>query len=650
MNELDKMAPEADAMTPSAATCDAVTEKICAETESPAEDIAAAAAAAEKSEKEAVCQETESPAETIAAAADAEMSESEIQTRRFHEMTKEELLSQLKAILEENNMEAHKEVAALKQAFYNIRNKETLDELNAFVEEGNDPAVFSANPDEAENEFKTLFAQFKERRADYIAADEAMRKENLEKKREIISKLNEIASDIDNVNVKFPEFQQLQQDFKAIKEIPAGAENDIWKQFQTVTEQFYDHLKMNKELRDLDFKKNLEAKKTLIEEAKSLENMNDPVAAFRRLQTLHDEWRELGPVAKEIRESIWEEFREASTVVNRRHQEYFEQRKASELANEEAKTGICEEIEAIDFSKFTKFSEWNEATNKVIELQKKWKEYGFASRKSNNALYARFREACDKFFNAKAEYFQQTKDEFAANLEKKTALCEKAEALKNSDDLKRATDEIVKLQAEWKNIGTVPRRQSDAIWQRFQTACNYFFDERKKQNSARRKDENTNLDAKRKVIEELKALPLDGDRRETIAKVKDLQAKWQEIGFVPFKMKDKLYAEYREACDALYGAYANRENRARMSKFNSRVSEMKDDSQKMNREREKLVHAYESRKSELQTIENNMGFFNVKSNAGTSIVKEMERKIKRLKEDMAQIEEKIAILDEGEKA
>ena len=624
MNELDKMAPEGDAMTPSAATCDAVNEKVCAE--------------------------TESPAENLAAAADAEMSESEPQTRRFHEMTKEELLAQLKAILDENNMEAHKEVAALKQAFYNIRNKETLDELNAFVEAGNDPAVFSANPDEVENEFKTLFAQFKERRADYIAADEAMRKENLEKKQEIISKLNEIASDIDNVNVKFPEFQQLQQDFKAIKEIPAGAENDIWKQFQTVTEQFYDHLKMNKELRDLDFKKNLEAKKALIEEAKSLENMNDPVAAFRRLQTLHDEWRELGPVAKEIRETIWDEFREASTVVNRRHQEYFEQRKASEQANEEAKTAICEEIEAIDFSKFTKFSEWNDATNKVIELQKKWKEYGFASRKSNNALYARFREACDKFFNAKAEYFQHTKDEFAANLEKKTALCERAEALKDSEDLKKATDEIVKLQAEWKNIGTVPRKQSDAIWQRFQTACNYFFDERKKQNSARRKDENANLEAKRKVIEDLKALPLDGDRRETLGKVKELQAKWQEIGFVPFKMKDKLYAEYREICDALYGAYANRENRARMSKFNSRVSEMKDDSQKMNREREKLVHAYETRKSELQTIENNMGFFNVKSNAGSSIVKEMERKIKRLKDDMAQIEEKIAILDQGEKA
>lgn len=624
MNELDKMAPEGDAMTPSAATCDAVNEKVCAE--------------------------TESPAENLAAAADAEMSESEPQTRRFHEMTKEELLAQLKAILDENNMEAHKEVAALKQAFYNIRNKETLDELNAFVEAGNDPAVFSANPDEVENEFKTLFAQFKERRADYIAADEAMRKENLEKKQEIISKLNEIASDIDNVNVKFPEFQQLQQDFKAIKEIPAGAENDIWKQFQTVTEQFYDHLKMNKELRDLDFKKNLEAKKALIEEAKSLENMNDPVAAFRRLQTLHDEWRELGPVAKEIRETIWDEFREASTVVNRRHQEYFEQRKASEQANEEAKTAICEEIEAIDFSKFTKFSEWNDATNKVIELQKKWKEYGFASRKSNNALYARFREACDKFFNAKAEYFQHTKDEFAANLEKKTALCERAEALKDSEDLKKATDEIVNLQAEWKNIGTVPRKQSDAIWQRFQTACNYFFDERKKQNSARRKDENANLEAKRKVIEDLKALPLDGDRRETLGKVKELQAKWQEIGFVPFKMKDKVYAEYREICDALYGAYANRENRARMSKFNSRVSEMKDDSQKMNREREKLVHAYETRKSELQTIENNMGFFNVKSNAGSSIVKEMERKIKRLKDDMAQIEEKIAILDQGEKA
>lgn len=281
----------------------------------------------------------------------------------------------------------------------------------------------------------------------------------------------------------------------------------------------------------------------------------------------------------------------------------------------------------------------------MIELQKKWKEYGFASKKANTALYARFRKACDDFFAGKTEYFQKTKDEFNANLEKKTALCEKAEALKDSGDIRKAANEVVKLQAEWKKIGSVPRKQSDAIWQRFQTACNYFFDERKKLNSAKRDEENANLEAKCAVIAKLKELPLDGDRREVIGQVKELQWEWQKIGFVPFKLKDKVYAEYREVCDALYGAYEARENKARMSNFRERVSELKDGGHKLDRERDKLLRAYESRKAELKTIENNMGFFNVKSSAGNSMVKEMENKIKRLKEDMAQIEQKIAILD-----
>lgn len=332
-------------------------------------------------------------------------------------------------------------------------------------------------------------------------------------------------------------------------------------------------------------------------------------------------------------------------MINKRHQEYFEQRKATEQANEEAKTKLCEEIEAIDLSTLNSFNAWTAATDKVIELQKKWKEYGFASKKANTALYTRFRKACDDFFSGKTEYFQKTKDEFNANLEKKTALCEKAEALKETDDIRKAANEIVKLQAEWKKIGSVPRKQSDAIWQRFQTACNYFFDERKKLNSAKRDEENANLDAKRAIIAKLKELPLDGDRREVIGQVKELQAEWQKIGFVPFKLKDKVYAEYREACDALYGAYEARENKARMSNFRERVNELKGGGQKLDRERDKLLRAYEARKAELKTIENNMGFFNVKSSAGNSMVKEMENKIKRLKEDMAQIEEKIAILD-----
>ncbi len=613
MNELEKTVPEEEQVNPTPS-------EACAVETSPAEDISEATDRIEDAAEE------ETP-------------------MNYHNMSKAELNEAMRAILAENRMDAHKEVTAIKQAFFNIRSRETMDEVNAFVEAGNDPKDFSSMPDEEETEFKKMYTEFKEKRADYLAAEETRRQENLQKKQAILDQIRTIAEDIDNVNVKFPEFQQLQQDFKAIKDIPATAETEIWKNFQTVVEQFYDHLKMNKELRDLDFKKNLEAKKALVEEAKKLEEQSDPVAAFRSLQSLHDEWRNIGPVAKELRESLWDEFKEASTVINKRHQEYFEQRKATEQANEEAKTKLCEEIEAIDLSTLNSFNAWTAATDKVIDLQKKWKEYGFASKKANTALYTRFRKACDDFFSGKTEYFQKTKDEFNANLDKKTALCEKAEALKETDDIRKAANEIVKLQAEWKKIGSVPRKQSDEIWQRFQTACNYFFDERKKLNSAKRDEENANLDAKRAIIAKLKELPLDGDRREVIGQVKELQAEWQKIGFVPFKLKDKVYAEYREACDALYGAYEARENKARMTNFRERVNELKGGGQKLDRERDKLLRAYEARKAELKTIENNMGFFNVKSSAGNSMVKEMENKIKRLKEDMAQIEEKIAILD-----
>ncbi len=608
MNELEKTVPAEEPVNPTPS-------ETCAVETSPAEDITEATDRAE-----------EAPV-------------------NYHNMSKAELNEAMRAILAENRMDAHKEVTAIKQAFFNIRSRETMEEVNAFVEAGNDPKDFSSIPDEEETEFKKMYAEFKEKRSEYLAAEEVRRQENLQKKQAILDQIRAIAEDIDNVNVKFSEFQQLQQDFKAIKDVPATAETEIWKNFQTVVEQFYDHLKMNKELRDLDFKKNLEAKKTLVEMAKKLEAQSDPVAAFRSLQSLHEEWRNIGPVAKELRESLWEEFKEASTVINKRHQEYFEQRKVTEQANEEAKTKLCEEIEAIDLSVLNSFNAWTAATEKVIELQKKWKGYGFASKKANTALYARFRKTCDDFFAGKTEYFQKTKEEFNANLEKKTALCEKAEALKDTDDIRKAANEIVKLQAEWKKIGSVPRKYSDAIWQRFQTACNYFFDERKKLNSAKRDEENANLSVKREIIAKLKELPLDGDRREIIGKVKELQAEWQKTGFVPFKLKDKVYAEYREICDALYGAYEARENKARITNFRERVNELKGGGQKLDRERDKLLRAYDARKAELKTIENNMGFFNVKSQAGNSMVREMENKIKRLKEDMAQIEEKIAILD-----
>lgn len=602
-------------------------------------------------EPETECANETSPAEDIAAAADAETEAEEMEAaddkafKNFHAMSKEELLDTLKKILEENNMAAHKEVASLKQAFFNIKSKENLDELNAFIEAGNDPAAFSSTPDELENEFKTLYAEFKERRQAFLQADEEMRQANLAKKLDIIEKMRAIACDIDTVNVKFSDFQQLQQDFKDIKEVPPTAETEIWKTFQTVSEEFYDHLKMNKELRDLDFKKNLEAKRKLIEAAQALKDENDVIAAFRKLQGLHDEWRNIGPVAKDIRESLWEEFKEASTVVNKRHQEYFERRKQEEQANEEAKTKICEEIEAIDLSKINSFSEWNAATDKIIALQKKWREYGYASKKSNTLLYTRFRKACDDFFAAKTAYFTKTRQEFEENLAKKTALCERAEALKDLGDINKAAAEVVKLQAEWKEVGSVPRKQSDAIWQRFTTACNFFFNERKKQNKERRRDENANLEAKRAIIEKLRELPLDGDRSEVIGRTKELQAEWNEIGFVPFKLKDKVFAEYREVCDAIYNAYGNRARDERMNRFHNRVAEMGGDGQKTTRERDRVMRQLEARRNDLKTYENNLGFFNIKSSAGNSMLKDMEKRIERLKADIAELEEKVALLE-----
>lgn len=622
MNELEKTVAPEDTVTPTPEVAE--TENTCIEESSPSSDLAQVA---------------------DAQAEDGQTEEEKADSRRIHFMSKEELRDTLKAILESGNMEAHKEVTAIKQAFFNLKNRENMELLDAYVEAGNDPATFSAQPDEVENELKTLYADFKERRADYLAAEEARRAANLEKKQEILTCMEEIAGDIDNVNTKFPDFQKLQSDFKEIKEVPPTAETEIWKQFQNVVERFYDNLKINKELRDFDFRRNLEAKRALIEEAKKLEAMSDPVVAFRVLQGLHDQWRAVGPVAKEIRESVWDEFKEASTVVNRRHQEYFEQRKAAELVNEEAKSKLCEEIESIDTAALKTFSDWNSSTDRIVELQKKWREYGYASKKANTVLYSRFRKACDEFFAAKAVYFQRAKDEFNENLVKKTALCEKAEALKNTEDIRKAADEVVKLQAEWKSIGSVPRKQSDALWQRFTTACNYFFDERKRQSKERHREEQENLEKKRDIIARLSELPKDGDRKEIMPRIKELQAEWQTVGFVPFKMKDKIFTEYRAVCDALYDAYNQREARRRMNDFQNRVSEIKGDGSKVSRERDRLVRICESRKAELKTIENNMGFFSIKSSAGNSMLKDMDNKVKRLKDDIKELEQKIALLD-----
>ncbi len=659
MNELDKLSPGADdlnlevaaetaAMSTAAtsATGNAECDNTCVETTSPSADIAEAADAAEADE----CAVESSPAEDLAKVADEiteKPEENVVSEKNYHSMSKQEMIEALREIVSSGDMEAHKEVAAVKQAFYSLLNKEAMNAAKAFVEEGNPADQFSAPVDEDEVKIKALLAEFREKRSAYLEEKEEERKKNLEEKSRIVAELKAIAEDIDNINLHFPKFQQLQQDFKAVGEVPAGAENEIWRSYQSSVEQFYDRLKMNKELRDLDFKKNLEIKQLLVEKARQLTTLPDPIEAFRKLQDLHDQWREIGPVAKEVREDIWNEFKEASAMINKRHQDYFQSRKAEETDNEIAKTALCEKVEAVDLAALKTFAEWDAKTKEILEIQKAYKEIGFAPRKSNGVLFSRFRKACDAFFTTKAEYFKKTKDEFRDNLAKKEALCEKAEALLPRAEEKEAYDELQELQKEWRTVGVVRRKQGDEVWKRFCAAIDAFHDARKKHFGAQRSAENENLKAKQAIIARLKAISTDAERKDVIESIRQLQNEWQQTGFVPFKHKDAVNAEYRAELSRLFGAFDLRESRQRMRRFEGELKKMDGDESRISRERERLVRAIESRQSEIKTIENNLGFF--KFSSGGNMVKEYERKIAKIKEDIAQIQDKINLLDAQEK-
>lgn len=567
------------------------------------------------------------------------------QSPRYHSMTKEQLMEELKRIIESEDLNAHRSVAAIKAAFYAIRSKEAYEELERFVQEGGDPAAFSSQPDASESAFKDLLAVFRDRRNSYLEAEEQTRMENLSVKKELLERMKAIAADIDNVGANFQTFRQLQQDFRSEAPVPAGAESELWKNFQTVNETFYDCLKMNKELRDLDFKKNLEAKRAIIERARELSEAEDVISAAARMQGLHAEWREIGPVAKELRDSIWEEFKGFSTIVNRRHQEHFEKRKADEQANEQAKEALIQTLASMDLESLKTMGAWDEAGKKVIELQAQWRTLGFASRKNNTTLYSRFRTLCDEFFSRKNEFFKSVKDTYSENLRRKIALCERAENLGAEENVHKAAEQIAALQAEWKTVGPVARKHSDDVWKRFTKACNAIFDARRKAFSAQRSVEQNNLAVKREIVEALRALPIDGDQREVLAKVRELQTRWQETGHVPFNLKDALRDDYRTACDRLYDAYKASAARRNVQKFENRMDRMKGDARGVNRERDRLVQALEQKKSELNTINNNLGFFNVKSSAGSSLVKDIERRASKIQAEIDQIKEKIKVID-----
>ncbi len=536
------------------------------------------------------------------------------------------------------------DVNLIKVAFYTLRNAEVAAEREAFIANGNEEAAFAPKEDPDEVKFKELLNTIKEKRAEFNAEQEAAKEENLKKKQAIIDEINSIVGDPDNINKQYNRIQQLQQEFKAIGEVPAANVTETWKNYQKATENFYDLLKMNKELRDYDFKKNLEAKQQLCAEAEALDSLEDVLLAFRKLQDLHNQWREIGPVAKEIREELWTRFKDASAKINKKYQAYFENRKEKEKENEQAKIALCERIEAIDIDALKTFAKWDEATKAIIALQEEWKKLGFASRKVNADLFARFRQTCDKFFARKAEFFKAMKEEFAANLEKKIALCEKAEALKDSTDWKKTADKLIALQKEWKTIGPVVKKHSDAVWKRFIAACDYFFDQKNKQTSSVHQAEHANLAAKREIIDAVNALLADEAETEGAKKVRQLMKKWQEIGHVPFKEKDKIYAEYKAAIDKAFEKFDMKETRAELSNFESSLGSSSQD--KIYRERERLVRAYEQKCNELKTYENNLGFFNAQSKGGNSMLKEVERRIQKIKDELAVLEQKIKLADE----
>ncbi len=589
------------------------------------------------------------PATTALEETEDKTEQEDTAVKNYHSMNREEMIAALKEILSSGNLEAHKEVAAIKQAYYSLVNREATARLEAYIEAGNTPETFSSEPDPFEPEIKELLNDFREKRAAYLEEKEEERRKNLEEKTRIINELKAIVEDIDNINLHFPKFQELQAEFKAIGEVPPASDNELWKSYNATVEQFYDRLKMNKELRDLDFKKNLELKQALVVKARELNDVTDVVEAFKRLQDLHDQWREIGPVAKDLRDEIWNQFKEASTIVNKRHQDFFQNRKNEEAENETAKIVLCEKVENLDLSKLKTFADWDNLTKEVIELQKAYKEIGFAPRKSNSLLFARFRKACDAFFSAKAEHFKKTKDEFKENLAKKEALCEKAEALLPRAEEKKAFEELQALQQEWRTIGVVRRKQGDEVWKRFCDAIDAFQSVRRKFLGAQRTTENENLKAKQAIIEKLKAISEESERREVIGEIRQLQDEWQKIGHVPFKHKETVNTEYRAELKRLFTAFDSRESRSRMRRFEGEVKKMEGDKNSINKERERLMRAIEGRENEIKTIQNNLGFFSVKSSAGNSMVKEFERKIEKIREDIAQIREKIALLDAQEK-
>ena len=564
--------------------------------------------------------------------------------------TKKEVLARLKEIVANKEFSNKEEIDHLKTSFYKLHIAEREARLKEYLNAGGDPDKYQIVPDEDETVFKAEMAVIRENRTKLFQQQEAEKQANLEKKLEIINKIKAMATSPEQANKSYPEFKELQQQWKEIKSVPANKASELWRSYQLYVEQFYDLLKLNIEAREYDFKKNLELKNAICESVEKLIDDTDSVSAFHQLQNFHQQWREIGPVARELREEIWTRFKNASTAINKKYQTHFESLKGREEENLVEKTAICEALKNIDYSTLTSFKEWDEKSKEVIELQAKWKTIGFVPKKVNNQIFEEFRSLCDAFFEKKSEFFKGVRGEMDENLDKKRALTEQAKALKDSTDWKSTTDKLIAIQKEWKTIGPVPRKYSDAIWKEFVTACDYFFEQKKKNESSQKSEELDNLAAKKEIIEKIKNVDQSLDPSELIAKVRELADEWHKIGFVPFKEKDKIYKEFHQAVDAHYDRLKVDKTERRFESFKSNIKDIsKQDNPKraLYRERDHLMHQYNKVKSDLQTYENNMNFLSISSKGASGLLKDVNNKIEKLKEEMELLVKKIEALDEN---
>ena len=558
--------------------------------------------------------------------------------------TRQEIIERLKAIAEsEDALNNRQEVESLKVQFYRMRTAEIEAAHKAFVAENGDEGLFIPQEDELEEPFKSCMNTIKAKRNAWLAAQEEEMKANAEAKEQLLVKLQALVEKASQGTPEVNEFKALQAQWKEIKNVPQEKVTALWKQYQLLTEQFYDVLKINHEFREYDFRKNLEIKKRICEAAEALEKEADVIAAFRQLQQLHNEFRETGPVAQELREEIWTRFKAASTNINRRHQEHFEAKKEVENENLAKKTAICEEIEGMDLKCLASYQAWNNATQQLLDLQARWKEIGFAPQKMNLKIFERFRTACDNFFKQKSDFFKDAKETLAKNLDRKKELCEAAEALKDSEDWKTTADKLTKLQKEWKEVGPVAQKYSEALWKRFVGACDAFFERRNAATSSQRSAEQTNLNLKKEIIAKLKAIDTTLPADEQTKLVAALAQEWNNIGFVPFKEKDRIYKEYKQATNAIYEQLHINANERKLNNFRNSIGK---GGNSLQRERDHLIRQYETMKNEIATYENNLGFLSVSNKKGANLVDVMRQKVEKLKQDANVIMQKIRLVED----